>query len=62
MAMQPGLSAVALVVLPRERELGRAMVAQAADCAPLVLIDGQKTDGVDSLWRALRTCSARCRR
>jgi 16S rRNA (guanine1207-N2)-methyltransferase len=47
-------AAVALVVLPRSKALGRGMVAQAATLAPFVVIDGQKTDGADSLWRDLR--------
>ncbi|MBL4812983.1 MAG: class I SAM-dependent methyltransferase [Rhodobacteraceae bacterium] len=44
-------AAVALVVLPRSKSLGRALVARAMQIAPFVLVDGQKTDGVDSLWR-----------
>ncbi len=44
----------AIVVVPRAKALARAMVAEAADKADLVVIDGVKTDGVDSLWTATR--------
>lgn len=47
----------ALVILPRSRAEGRAMVAEAAarvrPGAP-VWIDGQKTDGIDTMLRDLR--------
>lgn len=47
----------ALVILPRAKPLARARIADAAAClsagAPL-WIDGQKTDGVDSILRDLR--------
>jgi 16S rRNA (guanine1207-N2)-methyltransferase len=49
--------AAALVCLPRSKALARAMVAQAmAEVAPggPVLVDGQKTDGIDSLIKDLR--------
>lgn len=49
--------AAALVILPRSRAEGRAMVAEAAarvrPGAP-VWIDGQKTDGIDTMLRDLR--------
>lgn len=44
----------ALVVLPRAKALARARLAHAAMLAPLVIVDGQKTDGVDSLLKDLR--------
>lgn len=47
----------ALVILPRSKPLARARIAAAAGrLAPgaALWIDGQKTDGVDSLLRALR--------
>ena len=43
-----------IVVVPRSKALARAMIAQAAEMAPLVLVDGQRTDGVDSLFKDLR--------
>lgn len=45
----------ALVCLPRSKALARVLIAQAAACCdgPLI-IDGQKTDGADSLLRDLR--------
>jgi 16S rRNA (guanine1207-N2)-methyltransferase len=52
----PG-AAAALVCLPRQRDEGRALVAEAvAATAPggAVIIDGQKTDGVDAMHRDTR--------
>lgn len=46
--------AVAIVVVPRAKALARAMVADACAHADLVIVDGQKTDGVDSLFKACR--------
>ncbi|MEO1797672.1 MAG: MFS transporter, partial [Pseudomonadota bacterium] len=43
-----------LVVLPRSKDLARDLIATSFMLAPRVLVDGQKTDGVDSLWRACR--------
>ncbi|MEM8538891.1 MAG: methyltransferase [Pseudomonadota bacterium] len=43
-----------IVVVPRSKALARAMVAAAAAQADLVVVDGQKTDGVDSLYTACR--------
>ena len=48
-----GEFAAALVVLPRAKALARAMIAAAA-VAPLVIVDGQKTDGVESVLKELR--------
>lgn len=45
--------AVAIVVLPRAKALARAMIAQAST-ADLVLVDGQKTDGAESMLKELR--------
>lgn len=53
-APMPGPAAAALVILPRSKTLARGMIATAAAVAPLVLIDGQKSDGADSLWHDLR--------
>lgn len=47
-------AAVAWVSVPRSKALARALVAQAAARAPLVLVDGQRADGVDALWREVR--------
>ncbi|MEL6913848.1 MAG: methyltransferase [Pseudomonadota bacterium] len=46
--------AAVLVVLPRSKDLARDLIATSFVLAPRVLVDGQKTDGVDSLWRACR--------
>lgn len=45
---------VAVVVVPRAKALARAMVAEACANADLVIVDGQKTDGVDSLFKQCR--------
>ena len=45
---------LAVVTVPRSKALGRAMVAEALGSAQTVVVDGQKTDGVDSLWRECR--------
>lgn len=44
----------AIVVVPRAKALARAMVAEACAKADFVIVDGQKTDGVDSLFKACR--------
>ncbi|ARO14048.1 16S rRNA (guanine1207-N2)-methyltransferase [Ketogulonicigenium robustum] len=46
---------VALVVLPRAKALARAMIAEAASLADLVVVDGQREDGIDSIWRDIRS-------
>lgn len=45
---------VAIVVVPRAKALARAMVAAACAKADFVIVDGQKTDGVDSLFKSCR--------
>ena len=47
-------ASVAVVVVPRAKALARAMVAEACANADLVIVDGQKTDGVDSLFKLCR--------
>lgn len=47
--------AAAMVCLPRSRVEGRDLIAQAASlCDGPLIIDGQKTDGVDTMLRDLR--------
>lgn len=48
-------AAAALVVLPRAKDAARALIAEAAAHAPLVLVDGQKHDGVDSVLKAIKS-------
>lgn len=43
-----------IVCVPRAKALARALVAQAARAAPLVVVDGAKSDGIDSLLKAMR--------
>ncbi|PCJ06914.1 MAG: MFS transporter [Rhodobacteraceae bacterium] len=55
-ALEPGTEiAAAVVFLPRAKALARHLVAQAVavSCGP-VLIDGAKTDGIDSVYKAAR--------
>jgi 16S rRNA (guanine1207-N2)-methyltransferase len=50
-----GPYATAIVCLPRARDLARATVAAAADATDgPVIVDGDKTDGIESMLRALR--------
>lgn len=56
-AAPEGRHAAALVCLPRSREAARALVARAvAHLEPggLLLVDGQKTDGIETMLRELR--------
>lgn len=46
--------AVAVVVVPRAKALARAMIADACAHAALVVVDGQRTDGVDALFKECR--------
>ena len=52
-----GAIAAAIVCLPRSKPQGRALVAlacDAVDAGGLVIVDGQKTDGIESMLRDLR--------
>ena len=51
---EPAAAAVAVVCLPRSKVLARGLIAEAAGLAPFVMVDGQRTDGVDSVWREVR--------
>lgn len=54
-AVAEGDFAAALVVLPRAKRLAQALVAKAvAVSAGVVIVDGTKTDGVDSILKAVR--------
>jgi len=43
-----------IVCVPRSKALARGLIAEAARLSPLVIVDGQRTDGVDALWRDVR--------
>ena len=45
---------LAIVAVPRAKAEARALIADAAARAPRVLVDGQKTDGIDSLLKDIR--------
>ncbi|SLN54894.1 class I SAM-dependent methyltransferase [Pseudooctadecabacter jejudonensis] len=47
-----------LVVLPRSKTLARVMVNDAIAAGGLVIVDGQKTDGVDSIYKDVRKVAA----
>lgn len=49
-----GRFAAALVVLPRAKAAAKALIAEAAALAPLLLVDGQKHDGIDSILKAVK--------
>lgn len=54
-AEMPGAAALSLVFLPRSRPYAQALIAEAARItAGPVVIDGQKTDGIESILKALR--------
>jgi 16S rRNA (guanine1207-N2)-methyltransferase len=55
-AVQPSERyALSVICLPRAKSEARALVAQAAACTDgPIIIDGQKTDGVDSIFKSLR--------
>jgi 16S rRNA (guanine1207-N2)-methyltransferase len=60
-AAPEGEYAAALVCLPRARAEGRALIAAAAAHLPRgapLLVDGQKTDGIDSMLKDLRARTA----
>ncbi|SDM03915.1 class I SAM-dependent methyltransferase [Aliiruegeria lutimaris] len=46
--------AAAIVMLPRAKAEARALVAEASAHGGSVIVDGQKTDGVDSILREIR--------
>ena len=50
-----GRYATTIVRLPRARALGQALIAEAvSQCDGDIIVDGQKTDGVDAMLRACR--------
>lgn len=51
---RPEPAEVAIVVVPRAKALARAMIAEAATWAKLVVVDGMRTDGVDSIFKDCR--------
>lgn len=54
-ASTPAPAPVALICLPRAKAEGLALIAQAvAHGAQLVLVDGQKTDGIEAVFKAVR--------
>lgn len=47
-------SAATLVVLPRSKALARSLVSDAIAAGGTVIIDGQKTDGIESIYKDIR--------
>ena len=50
----PDSAAGAVVFLPRSKALGRSLIARALGHGGPVIVDGQKTDGVEALIKELR--------
>lgn len=52
----PDAASAVIVVVPRAKALARDMVARACALSPdgLIIVDGNKTDGVDSLFKEAR--------
>lgn len=46
--------AAAIVVLPRAKDAARALIAAASAAAPLLIVDGQRHDGIDSMLKAVK--------
>lgn len=46
--------AATLVVLPRSKILARTMIMEAISTGGTVIIDGQKTDGIESIYKDIR--------
>ena len=48
--------AAAIVIVPRAKALAQALIAEAVTACPdgVIIVDGQKTDGVDPLFKACR--------
>lgn len=56
-----GQHSAALVCVPRARDLARALLADAAKvvvAGGTIYVDGQKTDGIEAIWRDLRDIGA----
>ena len=49
--------AATLVVLPRSKTLARSMIVSAITTGGLVIVDGQKTEGVESIYKDIRKVS-----
>src|SRR5690606_13296513 len=51
----PAQAGLAIVFLPRAKAQGRDMLAQAAGLTTgMLVVDGAKTDGIDSIYKDLR--------
>ena len=50
--------AAAIVFLPRSKIAARDMLAKAAELADVIVVDGQKTDGVDSILKEVKKRAA----
>lgn len=50
-----GVFAAAVVFLPRAKAQAQLYVAQAVGLGGVVIVDGQKTDGIDSMLKACKT-------
>ncbi|MBS1303061.1 methyltransferase [Loktanella sp. SALINAS62] len=51
---RPAAATTTIVVVPRFKALARSMIAQAAATSGMIVVDGQRSDGIDSLFRDCR--------
>jgi len=47
-------TAISIVHLPRSKAFAKSLVAEAAQRSDIVVVDGDKTDGIDSIFKACR--------
>ncbi|TCL08085.1 16S rRNA (guanine1207-N2)-methyltransferase [Shimia isoporae] len=51
---ESGRYSVAVVMVPRAKAQAKDLISRAAACADLIVVDGQKTDGIDSFLKETR--------
>ena len=49
-----GTYAAAVVMIPRAKDAAKGLLAEAAAHATLLIVDGQKTDGIDSILKSVK--------
>ncbi len=54
---EPSGFAAVMICVPRSKHLSRDLIATSSELSDLIIVDGQKTDGIDSLWKAARKVS-----
>ena len=51
---RPEAAKITIVIVPKSKALAQSMIGQAAAWSDLVIVDGLKTNGVDSLFKSCR--------